>query len=131
VLNLFYHLFQKNQGFFLFYKSKRRILQICRKAFAGLARDTGFLAKSGNGGGDFRRKNAGSPGGGWGEMQSGRGAYAWGRGTGAKPGKEIFLGGIPACARPFRLNALGAANEIAENRRTNRHSGSSSSEWHG
>lgn len=117
----------------MFYKSKRRILQICRKAFAGLARDTGFLAKSGNGGGDFRRRNAGSPGGGCrpagmsvGEMQSGRGDYAWGRGTGAKPGKEIFFGGIPACARPFRLNALGAANEIAENRRANRHSGSSS-----
>lgn len=45
--------------------------------------------------------------------------------------EKKFLGGIPACARPFRLNALGAANEIAENRRANRHSGSSSSEWHG
>lgn len=117
----------------MFYKSKRRILQICRKAFAGLARDTGFLAKSGNGGGDFRRRNAGSPGGGCrpaGMSVGGNavraGGLCLGAGNGGKTGKRNFFGGIPACARPFRLNALGAANEIAENRRANRHSGSSS-----
>ena len=54
------------------------------------------------------------------------GGLCLGAGNGGKTGKRNSFRGIPACARPFRLNALGAANEIAENRRTNRHSGSSS-----
>lgn len=61
----------------------------------------------------------------WGKCSPGGGIMLGGGERGQNREKKFF-GGIPACARPFRLNALGAANEIAENRRANRHSGSSS-----